>query len=103
RKKSAGGSERIAKHFDRCVDVPKIVWVIECCHPSVAAATNPIAVTGCCPCTNREIFVTEERGCRPHCVDAAEAIVRREFGITAGEKCSHAQMVRRVVSDTAGE
>src|SRR5712691_6471894 len=71
-KKSQGGVERIAKHFDRCVDVPKIIRVVDRSSPSVASAVNRIAVTGGRPDPGREILVAEERGCRPHRVEASE-------------------------------
>src|SRR5206468_3693173 len=79
------------------------IRIIDRCSPSIAAATNRIAVADCCPRASGEILVAEERGCRPHRIDASEAIVRCEFGITAGEKRSHAQMVRAVVRDASRE
>src|SRR5260370_14785106 len=103
RQKTERGNERIAEHFDGCVDVPEIIWIVDRRAPSVAAAAKGVAVTGCRPRAGREILVTEECGCRPHRVDAAETIVRREFRITTGEERPHPQMVRCVVRHPAGE
>src|SRR6266699_5581580 len=103
RQKTERGIERIAEHFDRCVDVPEIIWIVDRRAPSVAAAAKAVAVTGGRPRTGGEILAAEQRRCRPYGVDTAEAIVRGEFGIAAGEQRADAQMVRRVIRDASGE
>src|SRR6266849_2160217 len=57
RQKSESGIECSSKNFDRCVDVPKIIRVVDRCSPSVAATAGAITVTGGCPRTRREILI----------------------------------------------